>query len=245
MRNEPLEKGDIVIVCRKCGEHIGTAMQIGWVVYGEELTILRAKVKAQGEYIDKLRGEHKALHEQMERRCAEYRDTIRKLKAEQAITATAGAGTCHTVYLVEVSDDLIESWHPIGVYLHRESAEDCAKALRREEDGVRQFARVVELGMEGAGTCIYIPDETGFTWWDENDVEHYEEDSASDECCSASCDKCGHTMMVGDEGWFDGWDEITEWTEEDGSEHKGYVLKPRFKYCPNCGKRIKEDAEWA
>lgn len=152
--------------------------------------------------------------------------------------ATVGAGTCHTVYLVEVSDDLIESWHPIGVYLHRESAENCAKALRREEDGIRQFARVVELSMEGAGTCIYVPDESGFTWWDENDVEHYEEYSASDECGSASCDKCGYTMMVGDDGWFDGWDEITDWWEEDGSYHKGYILKPRFKHCPNCGRRI-------
>ena len=49
------------------------------------------------------------------------------------------------VYLVEISDELIESWHPLGVYLHKESAEDCAEAYRREEDGVRQFARVIEL----------------------------------------------------------------------------------------------------
>lgn len=100
----------------------------------------------------------------------------------------------------------------------------------RDEGGVTHYLP--------EGTCYYIPDETGFTWWDENDVEHYEEYSASYECCSASCDKCGHSMMVGDEGWFDGWDEITEWTEEDGSEHKGYILKPRFKFCPNCGARV-------
>lgn len=90
----------------------------------------------------------------------------------------------------------------------------------------------------GAETCHYIPDDVGFTWWDENDVEHYEEYSASDECGSASCDKCGFPMMVGEEGWFDGWDELTEWTEDDGSEHKGYVLKPRFKFCPKCGARV-------
>jgi hypothetical protein len=90
----------------------------------------------------------------------------------------------------------------------------------------------------GAGTCRYIPDDAGFTWWDENDVEHYEKHSASDECCSASCDKCGNQMMVGDDGWFNGWDEITEWWEEDGSYHKGYVLEPRFKRCPNCGARL-------
>lgn len=93
---------------------------------------------------------------------------------------------------------------------------------------------------EPRGTCHYEPDYKGFTWWDENDVEHYEEYSAGDECSSASCDECGYTMMVGDDGWFDGWDEITEWTEEDGSEHKGYVLKPRFKFCPNCGREVVE-----
>lgn len=56
-----------------------------------------------------------------------------------------GAGTRRKVYLVETSDDLIESWHPVGVYLHREAAEDCAESLRGEYDGIRQFARVVEL----------------------------------------------------------------------------------------------------
>lgn len=90
----------------------------------------------------------------------------------------------------------------------------------------------------GSEECHYIPDDVGFTWWDENDVEHCEEYSASYECGSASCDKCGYTMMVGDEGWFDGWDEITEWWEEDGSYHKGYVLRPRFKHCPNCGRKV-------
>ena len=71
---------------------------------------------------------------------------------EQAIAATLGDSVATgerqgvaKVYLVEVSDELIESWHPLGVYLHKESAEDCAEAYRREEDGVRQFARVIEL----------------------------------------------------------------------------------------------------
>ena len=64
---------------------------------------------------------------------------------EQAIAATVGRGTCRNVYLVEVCDDLLESWLPLAVYLHREAAEDCAEALRKEEDGVRQFARVSEL----------------------------------------------------------------------------------------------------
>ena len=70
----------------------------------------------------------------------------------QAIAATLGDSVATSerhgvakVYLVEVSDELIESWHPLGVYLHKESAEDCAEAYRREEDGVRQFARVIKL----------------------------------------------------------------------------------------------------
>jgi len=61
------------------------------------------------------------------------------------MTATLETGTYRKVYLVEVSDDLLESWHPIAVYLHREVAEDCAEVLRKEEDGIRQFARVSEL----------------------------------------------------------------------------------------------------
>lgn len=63
---------------------------------------------------------------------------------EQAANDT-DAETCRKVYLVETSDDLIESWHPIEVYLHRAAADDCAESLRGEYDGIRQFARVVEL----------------------------------------------------------------------------------------------------
>lgn len=67
------------------------------------------------------------------------------LTPAQAIAATLGTGTCRKVYLVETSDELIESWFPFGLYLHREAAEDCAEALRREDDGVLCFARVSEL----------------------------------------------------------------------------------------------------
>ena len=116
----------------------------------------------------------------------------------------------------------------------------------------RELAELREHGMKvdgktdalasDIGECYYVPDQQGWTWWDGDDVEHYEEDSASDECYSASCSECGNTMMVGEEGWFDGWDEPVEWTEEDGSEHKGYVLGPRFKFCPECGRRVLSDA---
>ena len=92
----------------------------------------------------------------------------------------------------------------------------------------------------GRRTCAYEPDYTGFTWWDENDVEHYEEDSASDECWSASCNKCGFTMIVGDDGWFRGWDDIKVWDDEAGTEHHGILLEPIFKFCPNCGAKVVE-----
>lgn len=67
------------------------------------------------------------------------------LTPAQAIAATVGCGTCRKVYLVETSDDLFEGWYPMAAYLHRESAEDCAKALRKKEGGIWQFARVSEL----------------------------------------------------------------------------------------------------
>ena len=55
------------------------------------------------------------------------------------------------VYLVEVSDELLESWSPFAVFLHRhrESAEDYAEALRGKDDGVLCFARVSELKVVG------------------------------------------------------------------------------------------------
>ena len=63
----------------------------------------------------------------------------------QAVAATVGRGTRGKVYLVETSDDLFEGWYPMAAYLHRESAEDCAEALRKKEGGIWQFARVSEL----------------------------------------------------------------------------------------------------
>jgi len=69
---------------------------IAATVGNKDVSALRAKVKAQSDYIDKLRGEYKALDEQMERTCAEYRATIRKLKAELD-AATVGAETCRNL----------------------------------------------------------------------------------------------------------------------------------------------------
>ena len=90
------------------------------------------------------------------------------------------------------------------------------------------------------GTCTYIPDDTGFTWWDGDDNEHLEEDTASEDCGSASCDHCGFSMLVGDMGWFDGWEEITTWYDESGCEHNGYLLEPTFRHCPNCGRKVRK-----
>ena len=92
-----------------------------------------------------------------------------------------------------------------------------------------------EVGREA---CCYVPCDLGFTWWDEDDVEHHEDDSAAEGCGSAACDHCGHEMLVGDCGWFDGWDEITDWWDEDSTYHRGYLLKPTFSYCPSCGRVV-------
>lgn len=140
--------------------------------------------------------------------------------------------------IAEKLDNLIYDLERLDIWLDNPASDmTLGEYEDKRKEIIESCAKSIEE-MLGAGTCIYVPDEMGFTWWDENDVEHYEEHSASDECCSASCDKCGNQMMVGDDGWFNGWDEITEWWEEDGSYHKGYVLEPRFKRCPNCGARL-------
>ena len=61
----------------------------------DELTTLRAKVKAQGDYIRKLRGEYRAMSEQFESRLAGYRNRVRKLRAELS-AATADAASSDT-----------------------------------------------------------------------------------------------------------------------------------------------------
>lgn len=91
----------------------------------------------------------------------------------------------------------------------------------------------------GSGKCCYIPDEQGYRWRLGNGEWQEEEDSASDECWSASCDKCGYSMIVGDDGgWFHGYDELKEWLDEDGKEHRGFILEPIFNFCPNCGRKV-------
>ena len=83
------------------------------------------------------------LPESISVRLPDQRD--REVGSARVWQYTRDSGTCQKVYLVETSDDLIESWHPIGVYLSSKAAGDCAEALRGEVDGIRQFARVVEL----------------------------------------------------------------------------------------------------
>lgn len=57
------------------------------------------------------------------------------------------------VYLVETVDDLLENWFPTSVYLHRESAENCAESLRCDDGYIRQFARVVEMKVADTKAC--------------------------------------------------------------------------------------------
>lgn len=49
------------------------------------------------------------------------------------------------IYLVEISDELLEDWLPFCVYLHKEAAEDCAASMRKVEDGVQCYAQVTEM----------------------------------------------------------------------------------------------------
>lgn len=88
-----------------------------------------------------------------ENRFGEVRLHADDLTPAQAIVATLGdtdateerQRVAGKVYLVETSNELLESWCPFGVYLSREAAEDCAEALTYEHDGIRNFAMVHEL----------------------------------------------------------------------------------------------------
>lgn len=95
-----------------------------------------------------------------------------------------------------------------------------------------------EMVMSERGTCRYEPETIGFTWFDDDDVEHFEEDSASEDCMACECSECGCAMLCGDCGWFSGWDEPVSTTDEDGVEHRRYVMTPLFDYCPYCGRKV-------
>lgn len=88
----PNKQGTFDLWIDNCTPEQAIAATVG----GSDVSALRAKVKAQSDYIEKLRDEYKALKDQTERRFEEYRDTIRKLKAELD-AATVGAGTCKLV----------------------------------------------------------------------------------------------------------------------------------------------------
>lgn len=76
-------------------------------------------------------------------------------------------------------------------------------------------------------TCHYFPDEIQIAF-DEDDNE-IETGEAYSDGCDYSCDKCGYTMLGGDEGG---------WFEETPGEYGGWEFKPRFKFCPNCGSKL-------
>ena len=75
-------------------------------------------------------------------------------------------------------------------------------------------------------TCHYIPDVM-HSYFDEDDNE-IDTDEADPDGCYCSCDHCGYTMMTGELGWFD----------ESPGEHGGIVYVPRFKHCPECGRKV-------
>ena len=83
-------------------------------------------------------------------------------------------------------------------------------------------------------TCRYLPDSSS-NWWDAEDVE-WTCDEAEDpynggDC---SCDKCGYTMMGGEDGWFD----FEPLKTPDNVRVPGCVPVPRFEHCPNCGRKV-------
>lgn len=115
----------------------------------------------------------------------------------------------------------------------------------RPADFIRMM-ETVRQALRPDDVCYYLPDDAGYTWRDEHGREHYEEDSASEDCGSASCDRCGNPMLVGDDGWFTGWDKLGEWWENDGRRetyHKGYLLRPTFRFCPGCGRKVIPEPE--
>lgn len=61
------------------------------------------------------------------------------------MTDTENTEKLQKVYLVEVSDELLESWFPFAVYLHRKTAEDCAESMRKADGGMQCYARVIEM----------------------------------------------------------------------------------------------------
>jgi|GEM_PF-2144695 len=69
-------------------------------------------------------------------------------------------------------------------------------------------------------TCVYEPTES-VNYYDENDREH-ETNRPSDGCPTFTCSRCGNEMLYGEMGWFD--------------EEPPYT--PRFKRCPECGRRV-------
>lgn len=86
----------------------------------------------------------------------------------------------------------------------------------------------------------------GKTIWDEPRTKTLDEicadmsSGASDvgaevECCEAApgnlayaCAECGCTLAGGEDGWFD----------EKRGDHGGIAYRPRFNFCPECGRMV-------
>ncbi len=63
----------------------------------------------------------------------------------------------------------------------------------------------------------------------------YDGDGAEVECCEAApgnlayaCAECGCTLAGGEDGWFD----------EKRGDHGGIAYRPRFNFCPECGRMV-------
>jgi len=173
----------------------------------DELTTLRAKVKAQGDYIRKLRGEYRAMSEQFESRLAGYRNRVRKLRAELS-AATADERSCAFCPEMVNPDGYIShlqsalKWHDEHVPRPTNPRNTCV--VLEGENPPEEVMFVVEGGStthylpEGAGTCRAVLDEGYYK-------------GINGVCEGLYCSKCNEP------------------------------LSRRFKHCPWCGRKIKED----
>ncbi len=76
-------------------------------------------------------------------------------------------------------------------------------------------------------TCRYEPD-AWYRYYDEADNEFITREA--DPGCVYECSACRYVMM-------------NDWFDEEPGPLGGYVYRPRFEFCPNCGRKVENDGE--
>ena len=98
------------------------------------------------------------------------------------------------------------------------------KAIVSMQELTDSLADLIEP--EPERTCKFVADVM-ITAWDEDDNE-IETGEVADEA-DMSCDNCDYPMMR---------DECIGWWDEEKGPYGGWLLTPRFNYCPKCGYRV-------